>query len=71
MNRGDKMPRKKTEEVRVDDDPSDEVSEYEVVDYLKQHKSFIVGCAVIPIVDGKVVAMPKAAKALKKSGFIK
>ena len=71
MNRGDKMSRKKTEEVRVDDDLSDDVAEYEVVKEYKEHKNFIVGYAVLPIIDGKVSAMPKAAKALRESGYIK
>ena len=65
------MPRKKTEEVKVDDDISDDVVVCDVADEFAVHKYIITGCAVIPIVDGKVSVLPKTQKLLDKSGYLK
>ena len=65
------MARKKVEEVKVDDDPSDDVVECVVADEYSKHKFLITKCAVIPIVKGKVSVMPKTKDILEKSGFLK
>lgn len=65
------MPRKNTEEVKVDDDISDDVVVCDVADEFAAHKYIITGCAVIPIVDGKVSVLPKTQKLLDKSGYLK
>lgn len=72
------MPRKKTElplamtvEVEVDDDISDDVVVCDVADEFAVHKYIITGCAVIPIVDGKVSVLPKTQKLLDESGYLK